>query len=919
MYGQTWKPIGPFNRTSNHRANGQGSGRIKTIAFHPLYGSYDSFLGATNRTVFVGSPFGGIWISRDDGANWSNTDPLNQYPNLTTDFLPGCGVMDIVVDYNSPTTLYASINTTESFGYIPAAAMHIQPSAGIYKYTPSTGWVAKYSYAYNAKKMILQLAIDPANNNIIYGCTSDGIIRSINGGGTWTTVLTAGVDKPFRNVVFDPNNSLIVYASGQDIYKSTNGGATFGAISNFSTLIPSNLGTILSNIVVSSTGNLYASIVYSNQNGRDYVFYKYNGSWSAPLPMFPKTLDWHYDRFPLTLKTVSGVDYVFAGQELLQRYNSSTNTWATISDYGFNMHPDIHDIVFSPSSTSLWVGHDGGVSKTTANFYTSPTWATINKGLNIATLTGFAGAEKNKNLFLVGEIDNGNSYTSTANEDSFNSIIWEGWEMADGGQKSISYTSPNDWINQHTSYAWTNYTRNTTGTPSTNDGSNIFQNFEPFPPDFEDFGAKKPLVQDINLPNMVYRGSNALIRSSDYGLNSQLIWTTGCFPSAANFYSQIENISISPTKPNYLYMVLSNYHSLTPDTWGDKIFKTTDALTHPYRQTNGNCINSSPNCECDNWFDITPPWPSGPTLQQLKQTRILSTVVSSKNPDKIWASFSYSQYTPNYKVWMYNGTSWIDWSAGLPDLVDINYLVLEKGSNDGIYAATSKGIYYRNSNSSMSGWIPYMGNLPHVKVVKLEINYTENTIRAGTLGRGIWKSSLYCPNSSKVVSNCSNCNSLTDDFWEGTNVTVSNTTLNTNKQIIRAVDYIDILPETTLDPTGNANVYYDIFIHGCGPTQLNSYRSQIGIGDEELNEEEPGTENNMIAFPNPNIGLFTLNVEGDNKKNIYVYDLLGKIVYQKMETNEQKLDIDISAQHKGMYIVKVMDGDNIKMLKVIYQ
>lgn len=752
LLGQTWKPIGPFNRAGG---NGQGAGRIKTIAFHPLYGAVDPFLGTINNTVFAGSPWGGIWISRDAGANWSTTDPLKQYPDLTTDFLPGCGVMDIVVDKFNPTTIYAALNTGETPVNLPALKLTVIPSAGIYKYTPSTGWLPKYSYPYNSKKAIMQIAMYPGNNKIIFGCTSDGIIRSKDGGTSWATVLTAGVDKPFRNIVFNPKNPLIVYASGQDIYKSTDGGVTWGTgpISSFRTIIPGNDFTILSNIVVKSSSTLYASIVYQDNTvncARQYAFYRYNGtSWIA-MPNFPKYNDPQYDRFPLALKTISGIDYVFAGQELVQRYSSATNTWTTISDYGGCMHPDIHELVFTPNGAALFVGHDGGISKATSNFYSSkPNWTTINKGLSIATIYSFAGAQKNPKLFLSGELDNGNSIVKNADENNFDSISWKGYGMADGGDKMISWDNPNEWYDREAMYGgdFRNH-RNTTGEPSYNSPA-VFTNSTIDPPPtaiwtphmlFEEWGSRKPLVMDPNNTNIVYRAANILIRSTDSGATSKVIFRkTDCFNIGTDDWnSHITCIAIASSNSNYLYINFNNPYVYEPRLT-NHIYKTTNALSSTYKAA---CPHSETDgVVCRNWTEITPPFPDVASVI-LKKSLITSIVVSDKDPNIIWAGFSYNPGILNFKVWKYDGITWSDWGAGLPQNTSITSLVYENGSNDDIYAGTDvAGVYYRNN--SMSGWIQYGAGLPHASIIQMEINYTDSTLRVGTMGRGIWKTNLH--------------------------------------------------------------------------------------------------------------------------------------------------------------------------------
>ncbi len=837
-YGQNWKPIGPFNRAS--AGNGQGAGIIKTIAFHPKYNTSDASIGgAINKTVFIGSPCGGIWISRDNGANWSNSDPLGQYTNLNTDFLPGCGVEDIVIDYNDPTIIYASICSSEySAGYTlgtkDVVMNNYSPSKGIYRYSPSTGgWVAKKTYPYAENHSVAALTLDPINPTIIYASTSDGILKSTDSGVSWTTVLTNGPEKPFRNIVFDPTNSSNIFACGQDVYKNTVNG--WVNISNFSTLIPNNSLTVLVNIAVISETSIYARVFYVPLTGSaTEAFYHYNGANWASLNMFSLYKTYHYDRFSMLAKKVGSIEYVFAGSERVNRYKSSTGGWSVISDYGNNMHADIHDIVFSPDETTLWVGHDGGVSSSYSNFYSSPAWTTINHGLNIATIFSFAGAQKNPRLFLTGEVDNGNSYVGNADDKNVNSITWSGYQMGDGGDKMISWDNPNVWYDKMTMYAGSGIYMNTTGSPAYG-GSGVTPVFttssiDPVPKPIWDphelrefFGVINPLIMDPNNANVVYRGANILIRSTNKGATSQVIFRkSDCFEKTNfDYFGSIDAIAIAPTNSNYLYVNYNNKYQWSP-LFSNHIYKTTNALSTIYKAA---CPHSTTDgVVCGNWADITPPFTG--TIAIKKRSTINSTVVSDKDPNLIWAGFPYNPGLPNFLVWKYDGTTWSDWGQGLPPNISITSLVYEKGSNDGIYAGTDiGGVYYRNK--SMNGWISYGIDLPHAYIVQMEINKIENTIRVGTKGRGIWKTNLYCPTGTLVKSNCVNCNSPTDNFWEGEKVFVSSTTLDQDKLIIRGVDFIEMLPGTNiqqslLDPKGNPNLYYKLYIHGCKPGDGNT-------------------------------------------------------------------------------------------------
>jgi len=90
--------------------------------------------------------------------------------------------------------------------------------------------------------------------------------------------------------------------------------------------------------------------------------------------------------------------------------------------------------------------------------------------------------------------------------------------------------------------------------------------------------------------------------------------------------------------------------------------------------------------------------------------------------------------------------------------------------------------------------------------------------------------------------------------------------------------------------------------------------AKIGVttGINEINN----TLNTMI-FPNPSNGKFIISCN----RNIYtieIFNIIGEKVFHS-EINNQKSEIDLSLQPKGIYFVKISDGENIYTEKIIIQ
>lgn len=92
-----------------------------------------------------------------------------------------------------------------------------------------------------------------------------------------------------------------------------------------------------------------------------------------------------------------------------------------------------------------------------------------------------------------------------------------------------------------------------------------------------------------------------------------------------------------------------------------------------------------------------------------------------------------------------------------------------------------------------------------------------------------------------------------------------------------------------------------------------------GLRNEEIGKSS--IEPNSIAFslhPNPNNGTFTLTLPSSSAGyNAIIYDLLGNVIYESTLINNQS--IDISNHPKGIYFIKVSDGKDFKIEKIIHQ
>jgi hypothetical protein len=80
-------------------------------------------------------------------------------------------------------------------------------------------------------------------------------------------------------------------------------------------------------------------------------------------------------------------------------------------------------------------------------------------------------------------------------------------------------------------------------------------------------------------------------------------------------------------------------------------------------------------------------------------------------------------------------------------------------------------------------------------------------------------------------------------------------------------------------------------------------------------------ELSFSLFPNPTTGTFTLKIsaESDNEKSITILDMVGKTIWQSEKNFNTETTIDISQHPRGIYLVKVTEGEKTTMKQIAFQ
>ncbi|HYK87562.1 MAG TPA: hypothetical protein VE398_02250 [Acidobacteriota bacterium] len=164
----------------------------------------------------------GVYKTVDGGKSWSSVLFIDE----------DTGVNDLVIDPESPDTLYAGAfqRRRTVFGYNGGG-----PGSAIYKTTDGGITWRKLTkgmpYEQGGDTGRIGLAIYRKNPSIVYALVEHakgGIFRSEDKGETWTKMSDTN-PRPsyYSQVLIDPNNDLRIWVMGAPLYHSEDGGKTF--------------------------------------------------------------------------------------------------------------------------------------------------------------------------------------------------------------------------------------------------------------------------------------------------------------------------------------------------------------------------------------------------------------------------------------------------------------------------------------------------------------------------------------------------------------------------------------------------------------------------------------------------------------------------------------------------------------------
>lgn len=666
-------------------------GRIVCMAIDP---------NNTNN-LWVGSASGGIWRSTNAGTSWAPVETG----------LPVLGVSAILVDPSNSNIIYAGtgeVYHTE----VGVMGYNVWKTRGTYgigviKSTDGgTTWSQVMTKVSSDLFAIQSMAFQPGTSTTIYACATDGVYRSTNSGSTWSQIYT-GIN--VRDIAINPSNTnQIVISVGnmtnsvKGIFRTTNGNNASPTWGQITTGLPASYqGSIkLDNV---GAGMLVASIgISSGSSNEIYRSTDFGANWSVQSTT-------NHCSYQFWFAHTVGVNPFFTDSIIyggVNIYRQSTGaSRGTIS----GLHADHHDIKFDPVRRgTVYVCNDGGVYKSTNG---GSTFNAINNGLNATQFYASLGVSKtNANRMVGGLQDNGQVV--------FNGTNWIAPTGAGGDGTACAVHPSNDNIMIACRDA-------RAIKRSTNGGSSFTEltgSSWAFAGDSRT-AFVAPITFAPSNGNIVYQASDNIHRSTDAGATfSNNTLGAGAPATTPNAFIEQRHktaiaLAVSPTNSSKLYVSTSPFAQYDNDVNNiyvngqPNILKTTTPTTTPYASIKGS----------------------------LPDRFVMDFAISTNNDDSVYVVLggfgtSHVYLTPD------GGTTWLSRGAGLPD-VPFNAIIIDPINEGYLYAGCDFGVYV--SPDRGASWYDYnTGFYDATLVMDLQID-ANNKLIAATHGKGVFRSDLY--------------------------------------------------------------------------------------------------------------------------------------------------------------------------------
>jgi photosystem II stability/assembly factor-like uncharacterized protein len=687
--GLKWRLVGPFR-----------GGRVITVA---------GVLSQPN-TYYFGAVAGGVWKTMDGGNTW---DPLFEKQ-------PVSSIGAIAISDSDPNVIYAGSGEACIRG-------NISPGDGVYKSTDAgKTWT---NVGLKDTRHIGDVIIHPTDPNTVYvaalghayGPNSErGVYRTRDGGRTWEKVLYLDDRTGAIEIVFDPRNPHVLFAAMWEgwrnpwmlnsggakdgLYRSTDEGSTWkrvegngmpeGPLGRIAVSVSGVDSNVVYALIEAKKGGLYRS----NDGGDHWSLINADHRFSQRAWYFT-----HVWADPKSTETV----YI-ANTGLLKSIDGGKNFDRLPAPHG-----DHHALWIDPNNPSRMInGNDGGATVTVDG---GKNWTTQQ---NQPTAQFYHVAADNDFMYRIYGSQQDNTSVAIATRTDHGYIGPGDFAPVGGGESGYVVPDPR---NSNIVYAddegpfFTRYDRST----------GQAQSIQEWPEDISGHAADTqkyrftwtmPILISSHNPDVIYHGSQYVLRSSDAGNT----WTEISPDLTRNDKSKQKDSGGPITKDQYSVEYYDVVFALaeSPKQEGILWAGTDDGLLHITRDGGKNWANVTPK-------DV-PAWSAISLIDA--SSFDAGTAYIAVDAHKLDDVRPYIFKTSDF------GKSWSKIIGGLPDNSYVHAVREDPARKGLLYAGTETGVWV--SFNDGANWQSLQTNLPTTPIHDLIIH--NDDLIVATHGRSFW-------------------------------------------------------------------------------------------------------------------------------------------------------------------------------------
>ena len=685
------------------------SGRIADIAINPD--------NENEWYVAVGS--GGVWKTVNAGTTWQ---PL-------TDNQSFYSTGSITIDPNNTNTIW--LGTGENVG-----GRHVGVGKGVFlSLDGGKTWKNK---GLNKSEHISKIIVNKKNSNNVFVASQGplwssggdrGLYKSIDGGESWSLVLSVNKWTGVTDVVVDPRDENIMYAAtwqrhrnvaaymgggpGTKLFKSTDGGDSWRQLkTGLPTGKMGKIGLAISEI---NPDVLYAAIELERRKGAVYRTSNGGESWKKMSDTVSGATGPHY--YQELVASPHHFDKIYLMDVRVQVSDDGGKTFYRMNEG--NKHSDNHSMTFKKNDPNyLLVGTDGGIYE---SFDDTKSWKYVNN-LPLTQFYKLAVDDSYPFYNIYGGTQDNNTQGGPSRTFRSNGIANSDWFVLLGGDGHQPATEPG---NPNIVYAQSQQ-GNLHRVDRTTGEAVFIKPYSGLNEDFERFNWDSPILVSSHNPKRLYFGSQRVWKSDDRGdswtpiskdltknqerlelpiMGKQQSWDSAWDVYAMSTYNTITSLSESILDQNILYA------------------GTDDGLIHSTKDGGSS------------WTSITVD-----KLPGVPDSSFVNDIKADLHNDQVayvaLDNHKFGDYSPYLYKTSNGGKSWKPIINGLPEDTFVWRIVQDHIDPNLLFLASEYGLYF--SNNQGEKWIKFSTGLPTISVRDLVIQKRENDLVLATFGRGFY-------------------------------------------------------------------------------------------------------------------------------------------------------------------------------------